>query len=369
MREIIFINGYNLDIETVYKALNFNKYEVKLDDKARKFCKKTRNQVDEWLRDDPPIIYGINTGLGNMKDTVLSPKEHIRWNKTIPYPHAVAFGKNIDFNVTRTALLIRANVLARGYSAVRPELIDRLLEIYNSGIAPVIHELGSTGLSDLAHLAELAIFVSGSEEAEAVYNGEIVKAKAAYRSKGIQEIFEFECKEVLSIMNGSTMTQANAVLCFVELEKLFNRLKGRMEKMNKPLFTSIYNTMSFINKNLNQENNVSCDNPLLFSVGEDSFEHVMGCNCSNTQIGYVMDLIPLITLDIAKFIYQTNPINVKNEKIACLINQIDQLSIPSTADSISTKAGQEDHVEFSYGASRKATKATKLLNKIYYYIN
>jgi histidine ammonia-lyase len=362
-KEIMYINGSNLTIDGIIEALS-GKYEVRLEDQARKFCQMTRNQINQWLHGNPPVVYGINTGLGNMKDTVLSPEEHIEWNRTIPYPHAVGIGKPLNRDITRTALLIRANVLARGYSSVRPELIDRMLSIFNAGISPVIRELGSTGLSDLPPLAEMAMFTAGFEESEAFYQNQRINAREAFSIAGLDETFAFECKEVLASMNGSSMTQAISVLCYHQLESIFNQLSDNMLSKNPGLYQSICNTMSFMKFNLNKENNVSCDNPLLFNIGEERFEPVMGCNCSNTQIGYVMDLVPIIASDLAKYLYRNQFLNTNVKKGACVINLIDQLAIPATADSIATKAGQEDHVEFSYGAARKALQAVDLLQTI-----
>lgn len=357
----LYINGYDLTIDHVLKAVN-GEVEATLDDEAEKRCRKSRSQVDRWLEGEPPVIYGINTGLGNMKDTVLSPEEHKSWNKTIPYPHAVALGKPIEPEITRTALLLRANVLARSYSAVRVELIERLLELFNSGISPVVYELGSTGLSDLSPLSQNTMFLAGLEEARAFSDGNMVSAREAFKKAGIQETFDLECKEVLALMNGSTMTQAISLLTFHKLEKVFDKIAQDMEASEASLYHSIKNSVGLIKMNLNKENNVSCDNPLLFNTEGDSYEAVMGCNCSNTQIGYMMDLSTVLVSDMCKWIYR----NSEKDKATVLniINKADQLVMPATADSITTKTSQEDHVEFSYGAARKAKRSVELLLKL-----
>ena len=359
--EKLYINGYDLNIADVLKAVN-GEVELALDEKAGKLCRDSRSQVDRWLEGDPPVIYGINTGLGNMKDTVLSPEEHKNWNKTIPYPHAVALGKTIEPEITRAALLLRANVLARSYSAVRVELIERLIELFNSGISPVVYELGSTGLSDLSPLSQNTMFVAGFEEAKAYTKGIMTTARDAFRKAGIQESFDLECKEVLALMNGSTMTQAISVLTFSKLDNAFTVISQDMEKSEPTLYKSIKNSMNLIKMNLNKENNVSCDNPLLFKTEDNSYEAVMGCNCSNTQIGYMMDLVTLLVSDMCKWIYRNTE---KGSKSALnIVNKVDQLVMPATADSITTKTSQEDHVEFSYGAARKAKRSVELLLKI-----
>lgn len=358
----LYINGYDLTIDQIVTALNDNT-EVKLDKAAEQLCNGSRNQINRWLEGTPPVIYGINTGLGNMKDTVLSPEEHKSWNKTIPYPHAVALGNPIDPEITRTALLLRANVLARSYSAVRVELIERLLELFNSGISPLVYELGSTGLSDLSPLSQNIMFIAGLEEAKAFIGDEVLKATDAFKEKNIAETFDLECKEVLALMNGSTMTQAIAVLSFNRLEKAFGNISDEMEKTEATLYHSIKNSIGLVKLNLNKENNVSCDNPLLFKTDDGSYEPVMGCNCSNTQIGYMMDLVTVLVSDMSKWIYR-NTGDSDSNNILNIINKLDQLVMPATADSITTKTSQEDHVEFSYGAARKAKRSVDLLLKI-----
>lgn len=364
-QEKIMIDGHSLSIDVVKGIIGTPGRKVELAEHASEICKKTRGQIDKWLTEDAPVIYGINTGLGNLKDTVLSPEEHMSWNKTIPYPHAVGMGGTIDPKITKTALLIRSNVLARGYSAVRVELIERMLSLYNAGISPVIYELGSTGLSDLGPLAQSAMVVAGAEEAEVFYKGERLPAREALSMHGLDPVFPLHCKEVLSQMNGSSMTQAIALVTYIEFETLFDTIRPILKKGDPNFYTAVSNTLKFIRDIIEFENNISCDNPLLFEVENEEFEAVMGCNCSNTQVGYVMDLLTTVVNDLAKWyvIRMEDDDKLRLGKLS-KVSQLDQLVIPASADSIATKGNQEDHVEFSYGAARKARKAVALLEAV-----
>ncbi len=348
------IDGYHLNLDDLYQS----ETTITLDDSARATCLLTRAQVEKWLVKDAPVIYGINTGLGNLKDSALSTHEHKKWNKTIPYPHAVGMGAPIPAEITRTALLIRANVLSRSYSGVRPQLIDRMLAMYNANISPVVYEIGSTGLSDLGPLAQNAMAIAGFAEADVYYNDIIMSAQDAFKLAGLDEIFEFECKEVLSLMNGSTMTQAISIYAFKKFEIVLATYT-KDSQSDDIIINAINQTSAYIRSTLNFENNITCDNPLLFKV-EESYEAVMGCNCSNTQVGYVMDLMTMLIGDLACITLKAN----FNEKNNSLYQLIMQLQIPASADSIATKANQEDHVEFSYGAARKALKAVEYLIKM-----
>lgn len=363
------INGYNLTNRDVINAATHNNVVAVLDPVAEAACAASRKQVDLWLQTDAPVVYGVNTGLGNLKDTMLSPSEHIAWNSTIPYPHAVGMGNFINPIITRTALLIRANVLSRSYSGVRPALIHRILEVFNAGISPTIRELGSTGLSDLGPMAHCAMVVSGMEGARVFYKDRLISASECFEMAGLATTFTLECKEVLSMMNGSTMTQAAAVHCIQAAQALLkyqDELLALSTLQNPELGVvgdlniAISRTLLKITQTIEFENNVSCDNPLLFQNGL-SYDVAMGCNCSNTQVGYDLDLLCIILSDKAalavEFVKSYYTCEGNEEWLAIASNaawHIHQNAQSASVDSIPTKAGQEDHVEFSYGAVRKA---------------
>lgn len=127
------IDGYHLTLDLIDEFLSSSEAHIKLCPEARSRCEKSRAQVERWLDEDAPAVYGVNTGLGALKDVAVPAQEHIRWNRKLPYPHAAGFDEYLPAEITRLALLLRANVLARGYSAVRPELIERLLSMVNAG--------------------------------------------------------------------------------------------------------------------------------------------------------------------------------------------------------------------------------------------
>ncbi|MFF2092737.1 aromatic amino acid lyase [Paenibacillus sp. NPDC058174] len=381
-----YIDGYSLTIEHIVKAGRGELGKAALDPEARAKCQSSRTQITNWLGADAPVVYGVNTGLGNLKDTVLSPEEHLAWNKTIPYPHAVGVGQYLNPVITRASLLIRANVLSRGYSGVRPELIDRMLDIFNHGISPAIRELGSTGLSDLGPLAHNAMVVSGLEDAEVFYKGKQMLAQACFNTLGLAMEFPLECKEALAQMNGSTMTQAIAIFACHNMQQLLDieqKIEGLLSHeqeihidSKEQVNTAVEKAFSLILNTVNFENNITCDNPLLFET-EDGYEAVMGCNCSNTQVGYTMDLLTILIADKANYVLEFinrleesegGRLGAIREAAAATAALIRTLSIPASADSIPTKANQEDHVEFSYGAARKAMKALSAYQSLLSYL-
>ena len=102
---------------------------------------------------------------------------------------------------SRAMLLLRANVLAKGFSGVRPELLELLVGLLNAGVHPVIPEKGSVGASgDLAPLAHLALVVVG--EGEAFYRGERIDGGEALRRAGLKPL-QLTAKEGLALLNGT----------------------------------------------------------------------------------------------------------------------------------------------------------------------
>src|SRR6266702_4956051 len=116
----------------------------------------SRNVVIEAITGNKPV-YGVNTGFGALADTSVPHRELALLQHSIIRSHAAATGDPLDDATVRALLLLRARTLAAGYSGVRPELPQRLLELLGLGLLPVIPDKGSVGASgDLAQLAHLA---------------------------------------------------------------------------------------------------------------------------------------------------------------------------------------------------------------------
>lgn len=348
------IDGYTLTLDLLDQILKDSDARVELAEEARIRCEKSRAQVDRWLVDGAPAIYGVNTGLGSLKDVAVPAQKHIEWNKRLPYPHAAGFDEYLPPEITRLALLLRANILARAYSAVRPELIQRLLDLVNAGVAPAVRGHGSTGLSDLGPLSQCVMTAVGMEDAHAFYQGELLPAREALRRAGLAETFTLACKEVLAQMNGSTMTQAIAVTAYLKLRPM---LPACLEALEPKQAQAARETVDWVGSILERENNITCDNPLLFEVENGEYEAVMGCNCSNTQVGYAMDLLSVVIAEAAKRVMAKRPRPILWQRLATLAMQV-------SGDSIPTKGGQEDHVEFSYTAAEKAAESVSILEAV-----
>src|SRR5260370_2066045 len=132
---------------------------------ARALVEKARAVVDELVANNQ-LAYAVTTGVGKLSDVRIAPEEIRTLQVNLIRSHCVGVGEPLFEAETRALILLRANSLAKGYSGVRPIVIDTLCELLNRGVHPVIPSQGSVGASgDLAPLAHLALTLIGEGEA------------------------------------------------------------------------------------------------------------------------------------------------------------------------------------------------------------
>jgi len=157
-------------------------------------------------------IYGVNTGFGKLAQTRIAPDELKLLQRNLVLSHAAGVGAPLEDEVVRLILALKIASLARGYSGVRPVVVERLLDFLNNDILPEVPEQGSVGASgDLAPLAHLSAVLIG--EGRARVEGVSMSARAALTKAGLHPL-ELEAKEGLALLNG---TQVSTALALVNL--------------------------------------------------------------------------------------------------------------------------------------------------------
>jgi histidine ammonia-lyase len=199
----LVLTGGSLSLADVVRVSRDAGATVALDAAAREALAGSRALVDRAVeRGD--TIYGINTGFGKLANVRIPGDQLDRLQVNLIRSHAAGIGPPLPAEVVRGAMLLRANVLLRPTSGVRPELVDALVALLNAGIVPRVPEQGSVGASgDLAPLSHIAMALIGEGE---VGDGE--PAGAALARAGLTP-FRFAPKEGISFING---TQAQTAL-------------------------------------------------------------------------------------------------------------------------------------------------------------
>ncbi len=201
----VVLTGEHLTIDAVYDVA-VHHHPVSLSREAADKLAASRSMVTRYLAEGRRI-YGVTTGFGRFSDVVIAEDDRAQLQLNLIRSHAAGVGKPFDEDVARAMLLLRANALARGNSAIRPNVVDLLLALLNCGITPVIPSQGSVGASgDLAPLAHLALVLVG--EGEAWYQGKRMPGGQALERAGLEPV-ALEAKEGLALING---TQAMSAL-------------------------------------------------------------------------------------------------------------------------------------------------------------
>ncbi|MBY0358980.1 MAG: histidine ammonia-lyase [Candidatus Obscuribacterales bacterium] len=212
----IEIDGENLSLAQV-EAVSRHHASVRLSKTAQEKVIRSRHKVDEVLKSGK-AIYGITTGFGKFKDVFIKAEDSRLLQHNYLLSHAAGTGPAFDKEITRSAMLLRANALAKGFSGIKPETLQLLLDCLNNGIHPCIPEQGSVGASgDLAPLAHLALVLIGEGEAE--YQNKVISGQKALDAAGLNPVV-LEAKEGLALTNGTQLMAAMAARLVNEAERL-----------------------------------------------------------------------------------------------------------------------------------------------------
>ena len=213
---MIELNGQKLLLTQVV-AVARGEERVSLAGSARERVAQSRRVVEQIVAEDR-AVYGVNTGFGKLSDVRIEPSQLRELQLNLVRSHACGLGSPLSEAEARALLLLRANVLALGYSGCRPVVIETLLRLLEVGVTPLIPEKGSVGASgDLAPLAHLALTVIG--EGEAFYRGERMPSAEALQSAGIAPL-QLEVKEGLSLLNGTQAMVAVGGLALHRAERV-----------------------------------------------------------------------------------------------------------------------------------------------------
>lgn len=213
----ILITGNSLTLDELAAVCRENA-QVVLSQEAKERIAESRQVVDS-LVEEGAKVYGITTGFGKFSDVTITNDECKLLQKNLIITHAVGAGEPFSRDVARGIMLLRINNLAKGFSGVRPCLVETLIEMLNRGVTPVIPEKGSLGASgDLAPLSHMVLPMLGLGKAE--YQGEILPGDVAMARAGIPTV-ELVAKEGLALINGTqAMTAVGALAVFDAIDLL-----------------------------------------------------------------------------------------------------------------------------------------------------
>lgn len=358
---MIALTGNNLTLSQLKKIL-YTSEPVQASKESLTKVKNSRKAVEEIVNQEK-TVYGINTGFGKLSDVRIDKNDVETLQLNLIHSHACGVGEPFPEVVSRAMLLLRANALLKGYSGVRPLIIDRLLILLNKAIHPVIPQQGSLGASgDLAPLSHLALTLLG--EGEVFYKGTRIPAQQALQAEGLEPIM-LSAKEGLALINGTQAMTAMGAVAYLEAEKLayqsekiaavtmeglrgiidafddnVHQARGYQEQIDvaqrmraylagSKLITvqgelrvqdayslrcipqvhgATWQTLQYVKDKLEIEINAATDNPLIFDDGK---KIISGGNFHGQPIALAMDFLGIAMAELA---------NISERRIERLVN-------------------------------------------------
>lgn len=211
----MLLDGHSLTLEK-FRAIVEGGEKVSLCPKAKERLVKSRAVVEKAASQDEKV-YSINTGFGVLSKVKIDKDQLEQLQVNLIRSHCAGVGEIHTEIESRAILLLRTNVIVKGYSGARPELAELLIELLNRRIHPVIPSKGSVGASgDLAPLAHLASVLIG--EGEAFHQGKRMKGNEALQLAGLKPI-KLAAKEGLSLINGTQQMTAIGALTLLRAEE------------------------------------------------------------------------------------------------------------------------------------------------------
>lgn len=217
MTERILIDGDSLTVDEAY-AVAVERVRVELDPRARERMLRTHAVVDDIVARNE-VVYGVTTGFGKLSEVAIPREKLAALQVNLVRSHAAGVGDPLPEREVRAMMLLRANVIAKGYSGARPELVDLLLQMLNADVHPPIPEQGSVGASgDLAPLAHLALALIG--EGTLVRDGREDAAASVLKEIGAKPVV-LSPKEGITLINGTQAHSAVALVALVQARSLW----------------------------------------------------------------------------------------------------------------------------------------------------
>lgn len=211
------ISSGRLTVARVHEIIR-NREKLELGKDAREAIIKCRSYLDTKMEDIDHPVYGVTTGFGSLCNITVPAEDLSRLQHNLVMSHACGTGEKVRPEIVRLMLLLKIQSLSYGHSGVQLITVQRLVDMFNNDVLPVVYQQGSLGASgDLAPLAHLCLPIIGLGEVE--YRGKVHEAAQLWPELGWEPV-KLQSKEGLALLNGTQFMSAHAVWSLIQAERL-----------------------------------------------------------------------------------------------------------------------------------------------------
>ena len=211
------ISADHLTIERIGEII-YNNYKIELSDDARKRIIRSREYLDARIAKEENPIYGVTTGFGSLCSVSISKDQLSQLQVNLIKSHACGVGERLPNDIIKMMILLKVQSLSYGFSGCKLDTVERLIDMFNNNIFPIILEQGSLGASgDLVPLAHMSLPLVGLGEVD--MNGEVLSGEEMNRRMNWKPI-ELASKEGLALLNGTQNMSAQAVWAVLNAQRL-----------------------------------------------------------------------------------------------------------------------------------------------------
>lgn len=215
--KIHHISAEHLSIGRIAEIIR-DDIKIDLSDDARRRIIRCREYLDQRIATQKEPVYGVTTGFGALCKVSISKDELSQLQVNLMKSHACGVGERVDARVVRIMLLLKVQSLSYGFSGIKLDTVERLIDFFNEKIIPVVYRQGSLGASgDLVPLAHLCLPLVGEGQVE--MDGVVMPAAEMLEKKGWKPI-QMASKEGLALLNGTQNMSAHAVWSIIQAERL-----------------------------------------------------------------------------------------------------------------------------------------------------
>ena len=400
-----YISTAHLSIEELANIVETG-MKIGLSDEARQKVVACRKYLDDKIERTEAPIYGITTGFGSLCNVSIDKDSLSTLQRNLVMSHSCGMGDEVPEEIVRYMMLLKIQSLCYGYSGVQLTTVERLVDMYNANIIPIVYQQGSLGASgDLAPLANMCLPLLSLGE---VYmNGERISGEELNRRMGWKPVV-LASKEGLALLNGTQFMSAYSSWSLIRAKRLsvwadiiatIRRIFGLLkdsEIMYRPkqhvqdpysfrcvpqVHGAAKDAISHVEHIVTTEINSATDNPI---VVPDEDMVISAGNFHGEPLALANDYLAIALSELASisgqrtyqlisgkrglpaFLVAKPGLNsgfmIPQYAVASIVSQNKQLATPASVDSIESSLGQEDHV--SMGANA-ATKCARVIDNVY----